>query len=92
MRDLAISADGSQVLCTTINWDHNLYAVSLSNGAINWRQRAGTYFTFSPQATSNAGFAVQGYNFGTAEGYGLYLLGSTGRTQYALPILWHCPP
>ena len=78
VRDLVVSSDGSQVLCTSMNWDHNLYAVNLSTGAINWRQRAGQYFTFAPLATSNAGFAVQGFNFGTAEGYGEYLLSSTG--------------
>ena len=77
VRDIAISSDGSQVLCSTLNWDHNLYAVNLSNGAINWRQRAGMYFTFCPQATS-AGFAVQGFNFATAEGYGVYLISPTG--------------
>ena len=77
IRDIAISSDGSQVMCTAFNWDQNLYAVSLSNGAINWRQRAGMYFTFCPQATST-GFAVQGFNFGTAEGYGLYQINSTG--------------
>ena len=77
VRDIAISSDGSQVLCSTMNWDHNLYAVNLSNGAVNWRQRAGMYFTFSPQATT-AGFAAQGFNFGTAEGYGMYLISPTG--------------
>ena len=53
IRDIAISSDGSQVLCTAMNWDQNLYAVSLSNGAVNWRQRAGMYFTFCPQATTH---------------------------------------
>jgi len=77
IRDIAISADSTQLLCTTMNWDHNLYAVNLSNGATNWRQRAGQYFTFCPQ-TAGSGFAVQGFNFGTAEGYGLYLISSTG--------------
>ena len=78
LRDLAISSDGAQVLCSAMNWDQNLYAVSLSTGAVNWRQRAGQYWTFCPQATSNAGFAVQGFNFGSAEGYGEYLISSTG--------------
>ena len=77
VRDIAISADGTQVLCSTFNWDHNLYAVNLGTGAVNWRQRAGMYFTFAPQA-AGTGFAVQGFNFGTAEGYGMYLVGSTG--------------
>ena len=48
IRDIAISADGSQVLCSAFNWDHNLYAVNLDTGAINWRQRAGMYFTYCP--------------------------------------------
>ena len=78
VRDIAISSDGSQVLCSTMNWDHNLYAVNLSNGAVNWRQRAGMWYTFAPQATS-AGFAVQGFNYNTAEGYGLYLVSPTGN-------------
>ena len=77
IRDLAVSSDGTQVLCSAFNWDSNLYAVNLSTGAVNWQQRAGMYFTFAPQTTT-AGFAVQGFNFGTAEGYGMYLVNPSG--------------
>ena len=77
IRDIAISADGSQLLCSTFNWDSNLYDINLGTGAVNWQQRAGMYFTFAPQA-AGAGFAVQGFNFGNAAGYGLYLVGATG--------------
>ncbi len=64
----------------TMNWDHNLYAVDVDTGALSWRQRAGQYFTFAPQAIDN-GFAVQGFQFDTASGYGLYLGTADGKLE-----------
>jgi len=92
IRDIAISADGTKVLCSTMNWDHNLYAADLASGSISWRKRIGNYYAYDAQ-TVGSGFAAQGFNFNDAEGYGLYLIGSDGTltrrfNAYGIPA---CP-
>jgi outer membrane protein assembly factor BamB len=89
IRDLVVSADGSLALLNTMNWDHNLYAVDVGTGQVRWRQRTGDYFAFAPQ-TAASGFAVQGFDFESAEGYHLYLVKPGGRLErrfalYGLP-------
>jgi outer membrane protein assembly factor BamB len=89
VRDLVLTGEGSLAVASAMNWDHNLYAVDVATGELRWRQRAGHYFAFSPQALS-AGVAVQGYDFKSAEGYHLYLLDGDGKPErlfalYGLP-------
>ncbi len=89
VRDLAVADDGRLIVANAMNWDHNLYAVRASDGEVRWRQRAGGYFAFSPQA-AGSGFAVQGFDFDAAEGYHLYLGDRRGNLErrfalYGLP-------
>jgi hypothetical protein len=89
IRDLVLTDGGKQAVASTMNWDHNLYAVDAATGEQRWRQRAGHYFSFSPQALSS-GLAVQGYDLKSAEGYHLYLVGGDGKMErrfalYGLP-------
>jgi outer membrane protein assembly factor BamB len=89
VRDLVVADEGKLAVASAMNWDHNLYALDLATGAVRWRQRAGHYFAFSPQAFA-AGVAVQGYDLKSAEGYHLYLVGGDGKLArrfalYGLP-------
>jgi outer membrane protein assembly factor BamB len=89
VRDLVLTRDGTLAVASAMNWDHNLYAVDVATGELRWRQRAGHYFAFAPQALP-AGVAVQGYDLKSAEGYHLYLLDGDGRPErrfalYGLP-------
>jgi outer membrane protein assembly factor BamB len=89
IRDLVLAEGGTLAVASTMNWDHNLYAVDVQTGALRWRQRAGHYFAFAPQALSS-GLAVQGYDLKSAEGYHLYLAGGDGKLErrfalYGLP-------
>jgi outer membrane protein assembly factor BamB len=89
IRDVVLTSDGQVALMNTMNWDHNLYAVDLNTGHTQWRQRIGGYFAFALQAIVG-GFAVQGFDFSTAEGYHLYFLSGAGNPErrfalYGLP-------
>ncbi|HUU70007.1 MAG TPA: PQQ-binding-like beta-propeller repeat protein, partial [Planctomycetota bacterium] len=89
VRDIAISDNGRIALVCTNNWDHNLYAVNTRNGKTLWRQKVGHYFAFCPQPIKG-GFAVQGFDMNSAEGYQLYLLDEDGKIErrfalYGLP-------
>lgn len=89
LRDVAVTADGSLAVLNAMNWDHNLYAVDTATGQLRWRQRLGHYFAFAPQGLTN-GFAAQGFDFHSAEGYHLYLGRKDGTaerrfTLYGLP-------
>lgn len=88
IRDVIV-VDGKLAVMNTMNWDHNLYGLDAATGELCWRQRAGHYFTFSPQPVAG-GFAVQGFDFPSAEGYHLYLGNSAGKLErrfalYGLP-------
>jgi RNA polymerase sigma factor (sigma-70 family) len=80
LRDLVVADGGKTAVMNAMNWDHNLYAVDTETGRLRWRQRAGHYFAFAPQALAN-GVAVQGFDFKTAEGYHLYLVGGDGKAE-----------
>jgi outer membrane protein assembly factor BamB len=89
VRDLVVTGDGSLAVASAMNWDHNLYGVDAATGKVRWRQRAGHYFAFAPQALAR-GVAVQGYDLKSAEGYHLYLVGRDGKPKrrfalYGLP-------
>lgn len=80
LRDIVVSADGSQVFMNAMNWDNNLYSVDTATGKVRWQQRLGHYFTFAPQALT-AGLAVQGFDFNSPESYHLYLVGNDGKAE-----------
>src|SRR5262249_36369587 len=89
VRDLVLAERGSLAGMSAMNWDHNLYALDGATGKLRWRQRAGHYFAFAPQALAS-GVAVQGYDLRSAEGYHLYLADRDGKLErrfalYGLP-------
>ncbi|MEI6520309.1 MAG: WD40 repeat domain-containing protein [bacterium] len=89
IRDMVLSADGTTLFLNANNWDNNLYAIDTKAAAVKWRGRVGHYFAFAPQALKN-GFAVQGFDFNSAEGYHTYLVGNDGKLArrfalYGLP-------
>jgi outer membrane protein assembly factor BamB len=89
LRDVVLADNGSLAVLSAMNWDHNLYAVDTATGRLRWRRRAGHYFAFAPRPLAR-GFAVQGFDFRTAEGYHLHLFGSDGTPErrfalYGLP-------
>jgi outer membrane protein assembly factor BamB len=79
LKDLAVSADGSTILLNAFNWDQNLYALDVRTGAVRWRGRVGHHYANAPEAVKD-GFAVQGFDLSSAEGYFLYLLGKAPPT------------
>ncbi len=80
VRDLVITERGTLAVMSAMNWDHNLYAVDVATGELRWRQRAGHYFAYAPQALST-GLAVQGYDLKAAEGYHLYWVSGAGKLE-----------
>lgn len=73
LRDLCISDDQQTALVTAAGWDRNAFSVDLLSGVVTRQQRIGHHFAYAPQSTPT-GFAVQGYDLNTSEGYHLYLL------------------
>ncbi len=84
-RSAAVAADGSTILLGAFNWDQNLYALDARTGAVRWRGRVGHHFAYAP-AAAGGGFAVQGFDLSTAEGYHVYRLAGDGQPErrYAL--------
>jgi len=80
LRNMALSADGKTVLMNAMNWDENLYAVNVADGKTVWSKKVGHYFAFAPQALGG-GFAVQGYDLLSAEGYHLYTMDAAGKVD-----------
>ncbi|MEI5101785.1 hypothetical protein RB200_28835 [Streptomyces sp. PmtG] len=85
VRDIAVSADGRSAALTTFNWDHNVHGLDLTTGRTTWRQRLGHHFAYGPVAHAG-GYAAQGFDVLSAEGYHLYLLDPSGtaRRRFAL--------
>ncbi|MCY2990343.1 MAG: PQQ-binding-like beta-propeller repeat protein [Planctomycetota bacterium] len=88
LRDLAVSTDGSTALLNAFDWGQNVYTLDLTNGKVRWSGNVGDYFAYTPVAMPN-GFAVQGYDLNSGEGYHLYQLSRDGvaRRRFALPGL-----
>ncbi|MER5518672.1 WD40 repeat domain-containing protein [Streptomyces sp. NPDC002763] len=80
VRDIAVAADGSTAALNTFDWDHNLYGLDLATGRTRWRRRLGHHFAYGPTARPD-GFAVQGFDLNSPEGYHLYVLDPAGRPQ-----------
>jgi outer membrane protein assembly factor BamB len=88
-KDLAVSTDDTTVLVNAMNWDQNLYALDVRTGGVRWQQRIGHHFAYDPLPVTD-GFAVQGFDLDSAEGYHLYLVNHEGKVDrrfalYGLP-------
>jgi outer membrane protein assembly factor BamB len=89
LRDIVLSPDGKIAVINAMNWDHNLYGIDAATGRLLWRNKLGNYFAFAPKTLAD-GFAVQGFDYSTAEGYHLYRTNREGEPQgrfalYGLP-------
>lgn len=89
LRDVVVNADGTTALVTAAGWDRNAFLVDVASGTVRKQSRVGHYFAYAPTPTSR-GFAVQGYDLNSAEGYHVYMLDSDLRAQrrfalYGLP-------
>lgn len=88
VRDVAIDEANGRALLTVAGWDRNTVAIDLETGRPIGEapetaapgQRLGHHFAYAPQA-AGSGFAVQGYDLNTAEGYHLYLLNGDGKPE-----------
>jgi hypothetical protein len=87
-RDLVVSQDDTTALINAMNWDDNLYALDVKTGKLKWRSRIGDWFAFAPQSLPR-GFAVQGFDGDSPNGYHLYLADEDGHfaRRFALPGL-----
>jgi hypothetical protein len=79
-RSAVAARDGSSVLLGAFNWDQNFYLLDAKSGAVRTRGRVGHYFAYAPSAVAN-GFAIQGYDLNSAEGYHLYRLAADGKPE-----------
>ncbi len=88
LRNLAVSPDGAMALVNAFDWGQNLYALDLATGKLRWTGNLGDHFAYAPVAMRD-GFAAQGYDLHSGEGYHLYLFDGAGRVQrrFALPGL-----
>lgn len=80
IRDVAISADGKTALLTAFNWDRNLYGLDLESGETRWQSRIGHAFAYEAK-THRGGFAAQGFDVKSAEGYHLYSIAPDGKVD-----------
>lgn len=83
LRDVAVDASGTRALVTIAGWDRNVLTVDLTGELkkdVVTAARLGHHFTYSPIAAGK-GFAVQGYDLNSAEGYHLYLLDANGQPE-----------
>jgi hypothetical protein len=90
IKDMVLAGDGSLAVLNAMNWDDNLLGVDVKTGAVRWRSRLGHYFAFAPQGRKD-GFAAQGFDYLSAEGYHLYVGGLDGEPRrrfalYGLPL------
>lgn len=80
IKDIAISYDREKILINTMDWDTNLYCVSLKDGKILWKKKIGSYFSFAPKSFVS-GFCVEGYEFKSLEGYHYYYIDEEGNIK-----------
>lgn len=89
LRDVVISSDNETALVTAAGWDTNAFVVNVTDGSVRLREKVGHHFAYAPQVAAT-GFALQGYDLNTAEGYHLYLTRPNGQIErhfalYGLP-------
>lgn len=80
LRDTVLINNNATAVFNAFNWDNNLFGVDVATGKVLWRERAGQSYAYAPQALQN-GFAVQGFDFNSPEGYHLYLANSNGQPE-----------
>ncbi|MDR3634916.1 MAG: hypothetical protein P4L84_14020 [Isosphaeraceae bacterium] len=80
IKEIAITLDGTTALLNAFNWDQNVYAIDTRTGDVRWRSRVGHHFAYGPRGIAD-GFAVQGFDLKSAEGYHLYLLNRDGLAE-----------
>ena len=86
LRDCAISADGGTAVVSSFDWGRNLHAIDLATGRPRWSGTVGDHFAYAAVPLPG-GYAVQGFEQATAEGYHLYRLDDGGRVdrRFAVP-------
>jgi hypothetical protein len=89
LRDLVVSQNSRTALVTAAGWDRNAFVVHLNDGKVERQAKIGHHFAYAPTTTAE-GFAVQGYDLNSAEGYHLHLLDQSGQPSrrfalYGLP-------
>lgn len=72
LRDVVVNSRGDVALITAAGWDRNVFLIDPRTGTTTSQGKAGHHFAYAPIVTS-AGFAVQGFDLTSAEGYHLYL-------------------
>jgi hypothetical protein len=77
LKDIALSRDGETALINAMSWDENAYGIDVRSGAVTFRRRVGHHFGYDP-VTAGEGFALEGFDLRSAEGYHLYLLDRSG--------------
>ena len=77
-KGMTITDDGNNILLNSMNYDTNLYSLNVETGALNWSKRIGNHYAYDPIAL-DSGFAAQGLDLNTGEGYHLYLLDNNGN-------------
>jgi len=77
-KSMVITNDGINAIINSMNYDNNLYSINLETGALNWSKRIGHHYAYDPIALDN-GYAIQGMDLNTGEGYHLYLLDNNGN-------------
>src|SRR5262249_53015506 len=83
IRDLVVSRDNRTALIAVAGWDRNAMFIDPQTGKLLQQGKIGHHFAYSPLATSH-GFAVQGYDLHSAEGYHLYLFGDSEKSRTPL--------
>ncbi len=89
LRDVVVSRDNQAALVTAAGWDRNAFVVDLKDGSVRRQAKIGHHFAYAPTRTTT-GFAVQGYDLNSAEGFHLHLLDDAGKASrrfalYGLP-------
>ena len=80
LRDLVVTDNGRLGVMNAMNWDHNLYGIDTDTGKVRWRQKIGHHYAYAPAALKS-GFAVEGFDFKSAEGFHLYLADAAGKLE-----------
>jgi WD40 repeat protein len=78
IRSLAINPDGTKAILPCFNWGNTLSIWDMNENRTRSLYGLDDYFLFNPVALNN-GFAVQGFDLDSAEGYFLALLDAEGK-------------
>jgi len=86
LNSIAVSADGATAVTASCDWGQNLFALDLATGKVRWTGAAGDHYAGVWLATP-AGFMIDGFDLGTAEGYHFYQYDAAGQLtrRFAFP-------